>query len=199
VPIDNGVLKMKQNRAVEIWVGLFVGLGMAALVASAFYVGNLSSYNSDSGYKLEARFDEIGGLKARSPVTISGVQVGRVISIHLDNQEYRAVVRMEIDPEKLPLQQVGEEGEQLFDEHGQLLLCDKGGEPPACSTILYEDASASILTAGMLGEQYVGLEPGGGALAFLYPGDEVRMTQSSIALEQVIGQFLFNQVGDDAQ
>ena len=103
---------MKQNRAVEIWVGLFVGLGMAALVASAFYVGNLSSYNSDSGYKLEARFDEIGGLKARSPVTISGVQVGRVISIHLDNQEYRAVVRMEIDPEKLPLQQVGEEGEQ---------------------------------------------------------------------------------------
>ncbi len=180
-------------------MGLFVGLGIAALVASAFYVGNLSSYSNDSGYLLEARFDEIGGLKVRAPVTISGVQVGRVTGIHLDSQEYRAVVRMEIDPEKLPLQRIGEQGEQLFDEQGQIQLCDKEGGAPACTTILYEDASASILTAGMLGEQYIGLEPGGGALAFLYPGDEVRMTQSSIALEQVIGQFLFNQVEDSAQ
>jgi phospholipid/cholesterol/gamma-HCH transport system substrate-binding protein len=146
---------------------------------------------------LEARFDEIGGLKPRAPVTISGVQVGRVTAIHLDNQEYRAVVRMEIDPEKMPLQRLNEQGEQLFDEQGNVQLCDKNGVPPACSTILFEDAAASILTAGMLGEQYVGLEPGGGALAFLYPGDEVRMTQSSIALEQVIGQFLFNQTDKD--
>ncbi|HIJ21434.1 MAG: outer membrane lipid asymmetry maintenance protein MlaD [Gammaproteobacteria bacterium] len=188
---------MKQNRALEVWVGLFVGLGIAALVVLAFYVGNLSSYNSNSGYLLEARFDEIGGLKPRAPVTISGVQVGRVTAIHLDNQEYRAVVRMEIDPEKMPLQRLNEQGEQLFDEQGNVQLCDKNGVPPACSTILFEDAAASILTAGMLGEQYVGLEPGGGALAFLYPGDEVRMTQSSIALEQVIGQFLFNQTDKD--
>ncbi len=187
---------MRQSRALEVWVGLFVGLGIAALVALAFYVGNLGSYSSDAGYQLEARFDEIGGLRVRAPVTISGVQVGRVTSIHIDNQEYRAVVRMEIDPEKLPLQQLGEQGEQRFDEQGQLLLCGKFGRPPACSTVLYEDASASILTAGMLGEQYIGLEPGGGAFGFLYPGDEIRMTQSSIALEQIIGQFLFNQVED---
>jgi phospholipid/cholesterol/gamma-HCH transport system substrate-binding protein len=154
---------MRQKRAVEIWVGLFVGLGVAALFAAAFYVGNLSSYSSDTGYLLEARFDEIGGLKVRAPVTISGVQVGRVTAIHLDSQEYRAVVRMEIDPHKLPLQRVNEQGER------------------------------------QLGEQYVGLEPGGGAFTFLYPGDEVRMTQSSIALEQVIGQFLFNQVDENAQ
>ncbi len=190
---------IRQNRAVEIWVGLFIGLGIAALLAAAFYVGNLGSYSSHTGYTLEARFDEIGGLKVRAPVTISGVQVGRVTAIHLDSQEYRAVVRMEIDPEKLPLQRIGEQGEQLFDEQGRIQRCGKGEQPPACSTILYEDASASILTAGMLGEQYVGLEPGGGAYTFLYPGDEVRMTQSSIALEQVIGQFLFNQVDDQAQ
>lgn len=187
---------MMQSRTIEIWVGLFVGMGIAALVAAAFYVGNLGTYGNDFGYRLEARFDEIGGLKVRAPVTISGVQVGRVTAIHLDNQEYRAVVQMEVDPEKLPLQQLNEQGEQLFDVEGRLALCGPEGVPPACATILYEDASASILTAGMLGEQYVGLEPGGGALAFLYPGDEIRMTQSSIALEQVIGQFLFNQVDE---
>lgn len=180
-------------------MGLFVGLGVAALFAAAFYVGNLSSYSSDTGYLLEARFDEIGGLKVRAPVTISGVQVGRVTAIHLDSQEYRAVVRMEIDPHKLPLQRVNEQGERQLDAQGQTQLCGQEGAAPACSTILYEDASASILTAGMLGEQYVGLEPGGGAFTFLYPGDEVRMTQSSIALEQVIGQFLFNQVDENAQ
>lgn len=185
---------MGQNRTVEILVGLFVGLGIVALLVLAFYVGNLSSYNSDSGYRLEARFDEIGGLKIRAPVTMAGVQIGRVTAVHLDNLEYRAVVEMQIDPQKLSLQRINEEGEQMFDEQGQLLLCGKGGVPPECATILYEDASASILTAGMLGEQYVGLEPGGGAMTFLFPGDEIRMTQSSIALEQVIGQFLFNQV-----
>ena len=174
-----------------------MGIGIAALVVLAFYVGNLSSYNSVTGYRLEARFDEIGGLKPRAPVTIAGVQVGRVVAIHLDSQEYRAVVEMEIDPEKMPLQRLNEEGEPLIDEQGLRVMCDRNGEPPHCSTVLYEDASASILTAGMLGEQYMGLEPGGGALAFLYPGDEVRMTQSSIALGQVIGQFLFNQVDQE--
>ena len=185
---------MRQSRTVEIWVGLFVGLGIAALVVLAFYVGNLGSYNDEAHYRLEARFDEIGGLKPRSPVTISGVQVGRVTTVSLDPLEYRAVVRMEIDPLKLPLQRLGEQGEPLLKEQGEALLCGPDGVPPACATVLYEDASASVLTAGMLGEQYIGLEPGGGALGFLYPGDEVRMTQSSIALEQVIGQFLFNQV-----
>ncbi len=194
---------MGQNRTVEILVGLFLGLGIVALIVLAFYVGNLSSYNSDSGYRLEARFDEIGGLKVRAPVTISGVQVGRVTSIQLDNLEYRAVVGMRIDPEKLPLQRVTEMGEQIQDQDGQpvLVLCGEDLPPesdvtlfPECATVLYEDAAATILTAGMLGEQYVGLEPGGGAMTFLLPGDEIQMTQSSIALEQVIGQFLFNQV-----
>ncbi len=194
---------MGQDRAVEIWVGLFAGLGIVSLFVLAFYVGNLSSYNSDSGYPLEARFDEIGGLKVRAPVTMAGVQVGRVTDVRLDNLEYRAIVEMRIDPEKLPLQRVTESGEQMVDKEGVPILILCGDEPPAeseialfpeCATVLYDDAAASILTAGMLGEQYIGIEPGGGGMTFLLPGDEIRMTQSSIALEQVIGQFLFNQV-----
>ncbi|MBC8519381.1 MAG: outer membrane lipid asymmetry maintenance protein MlaD [Gammaproteobacteria bacterium] len=184
-------------------MGLFAGLGIVALLVLAFYVGNLSSYNSDSGYRLEARFDEIGGLKVRAPVTMAGVQVGRVTDVYLDNLEYRAIVEMRIDPEKLSLQRVTESGEQILDKDGVPILVLCGDEPPEdseavlfpeCATVLYEDAAASILTAGMLGEQYVGIEPGGGGATFLLPGDEIRMTQSSIALEQVIGQFLFNQV-----
>jgi len=194
---------MGQDRAVEIWVGLFAGLGIVSLFVLAFYVGNLSSYNSDSGYPLEARFDEIGGLKVRAPVTMAGVQVGRVTDVRLDNLEYRAIVEMRIDPEKLPLQRVTESGEQMVDKEGVPILILCGDELPAeseialfpeCATVLYDDAAASILTAGMLGEQYIGIEPGGGGMTFLLPGDEIRMTQSSIALEQVIGQFLFNQV-----
>ncbi len=194
---------MGQNRTVEILVGLFMGLGIVALLVLAFYVGNLSSYNNDTGYHLEARFDEIGGLKVRAPVTMAGVQIGRVTAVYLDNLEYRAIVEMKIDPEKLSLQRVTETGEQPLNQDGDPMLipCGEGAPAgseialfPECATVLYEDAAASILTAGMLGEQYIGLEPGGGAMVFLLPGDEIRMTQSSIALEQVIGQFLFNQV-----
>lgn len=149
-------------RTVEIGVGVFVALGLAALFMLAMKVSNLSALTDDEGYKLTARFENIGGLKVRSPVTMAGVRIGRVSSIGFDNQTYEAVVTMNVSNQYDTL--------------------------PA-------DTSASIFTAGLLGEQYVGLEAGGDDL-FLKNGDEIQLTQSAIVLEQVIGQFLYSQAAD---
>jgi len=199
---------MRDKRGLEVWVGLFAGVGIVALAVLAYSVGNLGSYSQKTGYSLLARFDEIGGLKERAPVTMSGVQVGRVSSIKLDSVEYRAIVELQIDPEKFPLQRVTETGEQPIKSDGSKLYIPCGAELPTdsaeygqiaffeeCATALYDDAVATILTSGMLGEQYVGIEPGGAGITFLLPGDEIMLTQSSIALEQIIGQFLFNSAG----
>ncbi len=187
---------MRQKRILEIWVGLFVGFGIVALLAVAFYVGGLADgLHNKNGYWITAQFGEIGGLKTRAPVRISGVQVGRVQEILLDSSNYRATVVLELDAEKLPLQRVKSSGEVELDAQGRPALCSVEELETAtadCTTALYQDASASILTSGMLGEQYIGLEPGGGAEKFLRPGEEIQMTQSSIALEQVIGHFLMN-------
>jgi len=150
---------MLSSRAVEIWVGLFVAAGLIALFFLAMQVSNLAELKSnDSSYKIVARFENIGSLRVRAPVSVAGVTVGRVSSISFDNQTYEAVVEMRIDPEynTLPI-----------------------------------DTSASILTAGLLGEQYIGLTPGG-ADDHLADGDEIELTQSAIVLEQVISRFLFN-------
>jgi len=150
---------MHNSKTVEIIVGLFVALGLAALFMLAMKVSNLSTYSGDSGYVVTARFENIGGLKVRSPVTVAGVRVGRVSNIGFDNTTYEAVVSMSIsgDYNTLPT-----------------------------------DTSASIFTAGLLGEQYIALEPGGDE-KYLQQGGEVRLTQSAIVLEQVIGQFLYSQ------
>ncbi len=150
------------NRTLEIGVGIFVALGLAALLMLAMKVSNLGALTADGGYELQARFDNIGGLKVRSPVTMAGVRIGRVAEISFDNETYEAVARMTIEPQynRLP-----------------------------------KDTSASIFTAGLLGEQYVGLEPGGEE-AFLEAGDEIRMTQSAVVLEQIIGQFLYSKASE---
>ncbi len=150
---------MQASKTIEIWVGVFVAIGLVALFFVAMQVSNLAELHTAKGsYKVLARFENIGGLKVRAPVSVAGVKVGRVSHIGFDNQTYEAIVEMHIDP--------------AFDT-------------------LPEDTSASILTAGLLGEQYIGLSPGG-ADEHLKDGDELELTQSAIILEQVISRFLFS-------
>ncbi|NIM26612.1 MAG: outer membrane lipid asymmetry maintenance protein MlaD [Gammaproteobacteria bacterium] len=150
------------SKTVEIGVGVFVAMGLAALLMLAMKVSNLAELTAADGYQVTARFDNIGGLKVRAPVTMSGVRVGRVTQIDFDDSTYEAVVRFSIDPRymRIPL-----------------------------------DTSASIYTAGLLGEQYIGLEAGGDE-NFLADGDEITLTQSAIVLEQVIGQFLYSKAAE---
>ena len=146
------------TKFIETTVGVFVVLGFAAFFMLAMNVSNLITYESSEGYQVHARFDNIGGLKVRSPVAVGGVRIGKVAAISYDNDAYEAVVTLEIEPKynKFPI-----------------------------------DTSAGILTAGLLGEQYVGLEPGAEE-EYLKTGDEITVTQSAIVLEEIIGQFLYS-------
>jgi len=144
------------RKAVEVWVGVFVAAGLLALSVLAFRVGNLTSADVVDGYHIEARFDNVGSLKVKSPVTIAGVRVGRVSEIRFDPDTYQALVVMNIDGryKNLPT-----------------------------------DTGASILTSGLLGEQYVELEPGG-ADTYLKDGSRIKVTQSAMVLEKLIGRVL---------
>ncbi|MGD8484387.1 MAG: outer membrane lipid asymmetry maintenance protein MlaD [Thioalkalispiraceae bacterium] len=150
------------TRLMEIWVGVFVAAGMAALFMLAMKVSNLSTYNEEDGYEVTARFEDISGLKERSPVTMAGVRIGRVKSISFDNQALQAVVTMRIESRH---------------------------------DTLPKDTSASIYTAGLLGEKYVGLEPGGDEKS-LKQGDVVKLTQDSLVLEKLIGQLVSKLITD---
>nr|VFJ44838.1 MAG: phospholipid/cholesterol/gamma-HCH transport system substrate-binding protein [Candidatus Kentron sp. FM]VFJ45789.1 MAG: phospholipid/cholesterol/gamma-HCH transport system substrate-binding protein [Candidatus Kentron sp. FM]VFK06994.1 MAG: phospholipid/cholesterol/gamma-HCH transport system substrate-binding protein [Candidatus Kentron sp. FM] len=151
------------TRAVEIGVGMFVAIGFAALFMLAMQVSNLGTFIDRGGYEIKAYFQNIGGLKIRSPVTMAGVRIGQVKHIDFDSEVYEAVVTLSILAkfDRLPL-----------------------------------DTSASILTAGLLGEQYVGLDAGGEE-EYLKDGDAIEITQSAIVLEQLIGQFMFGQASGD--
>lgn len=144
------------NQKVDVWVGLFVMLGIVALLFLALRAGNLSSFSLADTYAVQARFDNIGGLKVRAPVKSAGVVVGRVANIQFDDQTYKALVTVNL--------------ERHF-------------EFPT-------DTSASILTAGLLGEQFIGLDAGGED-RMLVAGDAITLTQSAIILEQLISQFLY--------
>jgi phospholipid/cholesterol/gamma-HCH transport system substrate-binding protein len=149
------------KRSIETLVGLFVLLGIAGVVFLALKAANLASFSSGDTYAVNAKFDNIGGLKVRAPVRSAGVTVGRVASITLDAKSFMGVVRLEIDKQvQFP-----------------------------------KDSSARILTAGLLGDQYVGLEPGGDEKN-LAAGDVITQTQSAVVLESLIGQFLFNKAAD---
>ncbi len=156
---------MRNTRALEIGVGVFVALGLAAFIMLALQVSDLSQFGNEDGYAVTARFDNIGGLKVRSPVTMAGVRLGRVSAIGFDEESFEAVVEMRIQPQY---------------------------------SAIPEDSSASILTSGLLGEQYIGLEPGG-SLDSLQPGGEILYTQSALVLEQVIGKFLFGRAEEGVQ
>lgn len=149
---------MQNTRMIEITVGLFVALGLAALLMLAMKVANLSQFTTRDGYALRAYFDNVGGLQVRSPVKMGGVTIGRVVSIGFDSRRFQAVVTMNIEP--------------AFNE-------------------IPADTAANIYTAGLLGEQYIGLEAGGDE-EVLANGDEVTITQSAMVLEKALQEFLYN-------
>jgi len=149
------------KRGIEALVGLFVLMGLAALVFLALKAANLASFGANQGYRVQARFDNIGGLKPRSPVRSAGVLVGRVTAIALDPKTFQGLVTMELN-----------------------------------STVHFpKDTSAKILTAGLLGDQYVGLEPGSSDKN-LAAGDLITQTQSAVVLENLIGQLITSKAGD---
>jgi phospholipid/cholesterol/gamma-HCH transport system substrate-binding protein len=150
------------NRsAIDLWVGVFVVAGIAALLFLTLKVGNLATFSTSQAYQVSAKFANIGGLKVRAPVKSAGVVVGRITDIRFDNESYEAVVSMNID------------------QHYQFP----------------RDTTAKILTSGILGEQYVGLEAGGDA-KMLEAGGMLRLTQSAVVLENLISQFLFNKAAE---
>ena len=148
-----------ERTTLDLWVGIFVVAGIAALVVLALKVGNLSTYNTSETYQLQAHFTNVGGLKPTASVRSAGVLVGRVTSIVLDTERYEAKVTMSID---------------------------KRYQFP-------EDTFANILTSGLLGEQYIGLMPGGEE-AMLKDGGEFKKTQSAVVLEDLIGKFFTSSV-----
>jgi len=150
---------MRQTRAVEFGTGLFVFLGIIALFFLTTRVTNFDTYEGAEGYTLTARFDNVGSLKLRSPVAMSGVTIGRVSGIQFDIERLEAIVTMRID--------------------------SRYGKIP-------DDSDASILTQGILGGQYIGLEPGGSE-DFFADSDEIQFTQSALVLEQLISKYLFSQ------
>lgn len=151
------------TRVIEIWVGIFVAAGLASLFMLAMKVSNLSGMDTEEGYKVMAMFENIGGLKVRSPITASGVRVGRVADIRYDSNSYRAEVVLQID--------------------------SRYNQFPT-------DTSASIFTAGLLGEQYISLAPGAEEES-LKDGDSITITESAIVLERLIGQFLYSKAAGE--
>ena len=150
------------NRStIDLWVGIFVAAGFAALLFLALKAGNLATFSTAQSYQVQAKFANIGGLKVRAPVKSAGVVVGRIADIRFDTESYEAVVSMSLEERyKFP-----------------------------------RDTTAKILTSGILGEQYVGLEAGGDGV-MLKQGDRVRLTQSAVVLENLISQFLFNKAAE---
>ena len=143
------------RKAIETTVGLFLLIGVAAIIWLALKVGNWSP-DTTHYYEVTARFDNIGGLTVKAPVTLAGVTIGRVASIGIDADDYSARITLQID--------------QAHDN-------------------LPTDTSAAILTSGLLGAQYVGLDPGAED-TYLKDGDRIEITQSAVVLEHLIGQIL---------
>lgn len=145
------------RKLLDLWVGVFVALGVASLLFLALKVGNLAAANFSETYPLTAKFVNIGGLKVRAPVKSAGVVVGRVSDVGFDSAAYEAIVSLNLDARyKFP-----------------------------------KDTSAAIMTAGLLGEQYIALDAGGDD-KMLAQGDAIKLTQGAVVLENLIGQFLYN-------
>ena len=150
-----------QRSKNDLWVGLFVLLGAAAVLFLSLKAANLLSLNFESNYKVVAKFDNIGGLKPRAAVKSAGVVVGRVESIAFDDKTFQANVTMAM------------ESRYAFPK----------------------DSSLKILTSGLLGEQYIGIEAGGSEKN-LAAGDVIKQTQSAVVLENLISQFLYSKAAD---
>ncbi|UJP05059.1 MAG: outer membrane lipid asymmetry maintenance protein MlaD [Nitrosomonas sp.] len=151
-----------QRVTMDLWVGIFVIMGIAALMILSLKVGNLNVYNPSQSYVVSGNFENIGGLKVRAPVKSAGVVVGRVTDIQFSMETYDALVTLSLDSRfQFP-----------------------------------KDTFASILTSGLLGEQYIGLAAGGDG-AMLKHGDKIMKTNSAMVLEELIGRFLFNKAAED--
>ena len=150
-----------QRSKNDVWVGLFVLMGAAAILFLALQAANLLNLNFQSTYPVEARFDNVGGLKPKAAVRSGGVVVGRVESIRFDDKTFQARVTMAL------------ETRYAFPK----------------------DSSLKILTAGLLGEQYIGIEAGSD-MANLAAGDKITATQSAVVLENLISQFLYSKAAD---
>lgn len=149
------------RKTVDVWVGLFVLLGLASLMFLALKVGNMSTISFSQTYAVTGKFDNIGGLKPQAPVKSAGVVVGRVGQIAFDSKSYQALVTLDLEV---------------------------GYKFP-------KDSSLKILTAGLLGEQYIGIEPGGD-LNNLVDGDRITRTQSAAVLEDLINQFIYSKAAE---
>lgn len=156
---------MRQTRSVEIGTGLFVLLGMSSLFFLTTQTTGGDDFKAESVYTVEARFENIGSLRTRAPVTMSGVTIGRVTEVSFDSATLEAVVLFVIDSQ--------------YDE-------------------IPDDTDASILTSGILGSQYIGLQAGGSDM-YLEEGSEILFTQSAIVLENLIGKFLVNSGSSDKE
>ena len=145
----------------DIWVGLFVLLGLVSLLFLALKAGNMASISFSKTYTITGKFDNIGGLKPQAPVKSAGVVVGRVSAISFDDKTFQALVRLDMQTAyKFP-----------------------------------KDSSLKILTAGLLGEQYIGIEPGGDTNN-LADGDRISHTQSAAILEDLINQFIYSKAAE---
>lgn len=149
------------RKSVDVWVGLFVLLGLAALLFLALKAGNMSTLSFGQTYRITGKFDNIGGLKPQAPVKSAGVVVGRVGDIKFDDKTYQALVTLELEA---------------------------GYKFP-------KDSSLKILTAGLLGEQYIGIEAGGDTNN-LVNGDRISRTSSATVLEDLINQFIYSKAAE---
>ena len=152
------------RKSVDVWVGLFVLLGLAALLFLALKAGNMSTLSFSKSYAITGKFDNIGGLKPQAPVKSAGVVVGRVGDIKFDDKTYQALVTLELE---------------------------SGYKFP-------KDSSLKILTAGLLGEQYIGIEAGGD-MNNLVDGDRISRTSSATVLEDLINQFIYSKAAEGKQ
>jgi phospholipid/cholesterol/gamma-HCH transport system substrate-binding protein len=154
------------SKKTELLVGIFVALGILALLTLSLKVADKGISGGGASYSLYAKFDNIGGLKVRSPIKVGGVVVGRVSDISLDKEDYTPIVTLE-----------------LYSQYNNFS----------------EATSVAILTSGLLGEQYLGVQPGfiDDSLDILQPGDFIEDTKPALVLEELIGQFLFSQGNGD--
>ena len=141
----------------DLWVGLFILFGLAALVFLALESANLLTLSWHPGYRITAQFDNIGGLKPKAAVRSAGVVVGRVAGISFNDKTFQARVDLDID----------------------------------ARYAFPKDSSLKILTSGLLGDQYIGIDAGADEKDWV-GGDSVTRTQSAVVLESLISQFLYN-------
>jgi phospholipid/cholesterol/gamma-HCH transport system substrate-binding protein len=156
---------MQQTRSVELGTGLFVVLGFAALFFLTTQTTGSENFTGKESYEVQARFENVGNLKSRAPVSMSGVTIGRVRSVAFDPDQLNAVVTFAID--------------SRYDQ-------------------IPDDSDASILTAGLLGSQYLGLQAGGSD-TYLTDGSEIQFTQSAVVIENLISKYLFNTDREDSE